>query len=274
MLTGSGTSPMLVLAGGKAYSLTDGEVQRKIQQVIGREQQVNSSSPHSGDKQPHQVYWLHGNEARGPAHLETSSPSSPTLPEPCNSVAGESSSRSGMGSSISEDYRMAIECGSHHTATSVGDGSSNAAATSSYPHKMLSPVLTRPVRKPLMRIPGSGVGVEEDGDYATLRDLPLVTLPEEPADMSHETSSSSDGADSGFGSGTKPSIVTLSTPISSPRLTRDLCNPYGYVKPKMITFAALPGQSNTIGLHPPILNNKDGVRQNSSPFSSLPIGHR
>ena len=130
---------------------------------------------------------------------------------------------------------------------------------------VLSPILTRPVRKPLLRIPG---GAEEDGDYATLRDLPLVTLPEEPAaDTSHETSSSSDGADSGY---SHKDRCPIPTPVHSPRLTRDLCNPYGYVKPKMITFAALPGQSNTIGLHPP---NGPSTQQ-SSPFHSLPMGHR
>ena len=152
----------------------------------------------------------------------------------------------------------------------------------------MSPILTRPVRKPLMRLP------QDDGDYATLRDLPLVTLPEEPAETQqhcgssshdhHETSSSSDSSgfvDSGFSSGGSHSAVAsvtvpLAHPHPSPRLamSRDLCNPYGYVKPRLTTFAAPhPAyHSNTVaGLHP---NHNRNYQQQHSPFHSLPMNNR
>lgn len=225
-----------MLAGGKAYSILDGGVQQKIEQLIEQQAAVNPKEDH------HQVYWLRGG-TNMPSPVESPPPpSSPTLPDPS-------------------------QCGSSRSNPPLNI-SHSPVPSSTVPVSVMSPILTRPVRKPLMRIP-----TEEDGDYATLRDLPLVTLPEEPADM-HETSSSSDssGVDSGFGSGSHRPVVA--TPIQSPRLlTRDLCNPYGYVKPKLTTFAA-PGYSNTFH-HPSAqhLNSQYNV-QLSSPFHSLPLGLR
>jgi len=234
---GTTSSPILVLAGGKAYSILDGAVQQKIEQLVVTQAVVSTDEEH------HQVYWLRGG-ANLPSPVESPPPPStpPTLPDPS-------------------------QCSRQSAAAPLNISHSPVPSTT-VPVSVMSPILTRPVRKPLMRIP-----TEEDGDYATLRDLPLVTLPEEPADM-HETSSSSDssGVDSGFGSGSHRPVVA--TPVQSPRLlTRDLCNPYGYVKPKLTTFAA-PGYSNTFH-HPSAqhLSSPHSV-QLASPFHSLPLGLR
>lgn len=195
-------------------------------------------------------------------------PPSPTLPEPISSASNSSCS------SISDNSRKVRTPQQEAVTTSSSqptDNNVSAHETSGIhlnTNAVLSPILTRPVRKPLMRIPNS----EDDGDYATLRDLPLVTLPEEPVDL-HEMSSCSDssGVDSGFGSGSKRQNI-LPTQVRSPRMVtpnRDLCNPYGYVKPKMTTFASLPGQSHTISQHP--IQHQPTVQL--SPFNSLPLGN-
>lgn len=234
-----------MLSGGKAFSILDGGVQQKIQQLIHH--QISSK-----EEEHHQVYWLRGGPASSlpsPAEEAPQPACSPTLPDPIH--CGSSSSVVPTPLNLSHSPMPSI-------STSI----------TSMPVSVMSPILTRPVRKPLMRIP-----TEEDGDYATLRDLPLVTLPEEPADM-HETSSSSDssGVDSGFGSGSNRPVIINATPLHSPRLTRDLCNPYGYVKPKMTTFAAQqPGYSNTVA---GIQHHKQSHHVQHSPFHSLPMGLR
>jgi hypothetical protein len=232
--------PILILSGGKAYSVQDGSVQKKINDLI--QQQV-----HQKEDDQHQVYWLRGG-TNLPSPAATESPASPTLPEPAG-----------------------VSCapGGNAKPPTPSPSVTTTVTTHTVP---MSPMVTRPVRKPLMRIPNS----EDDGDYATLRDLPLVTLPEEPADMHehHETSSSSDtssGMDSGFGSGPKRPM-TMGTPVNCPRVvSRDLCNPYGYVKPKLTTFSPQHSiHSNTIAMHP-IQHN---VPVQHSPFHSLPMGNR
>ena len=239
----------------------DCEVQQKIQQLVAQ-----PTDNKGGDNQ---VYWLRGGVggANVPSPSEMEFPPSPTLPEP---ISNESNSSC---CSISDNNRKART--SQHSEVTVHSSQSAVIRNPSpdvtmqqtiNPHAVLSPILTRPVRKPLMRIPNA----EEDGDYATLRDLPLVTLPEEPVDL-HESSSSSDssGVDSGFGSGSKRQII-LPTQVHSPRPSRDLCNPYGYVKPKMTTFSSQqPGQSHTIAPHP--MHQYTPVQH--SPFNSLPLGH-
>lgn len=246
----------------------DCQVQQKIQQLVA--QPTGNATTKDGESH-NQVYWLRGG-ANVPCPSEMEFPPSPTLPEPISSASNSCST-------ISENARRVRTPQQGEVATSssssqpTDNGNNSSVQEASGMHlnatnAVLSPILTRPVRKPLMRIPNA----EDEGDYATLRDLPLVTLPEEPVDL-HEMSSCSDssGVDSGFGSGSKRQSV-LPTQVRSPRLVapnRDLCNPYGYVKPKMTTFAALPGNSHTIAQHP--IQNHTTVHL--SPFNSLPLGH-
>lgn len=275
MLNGASNPPILVLAGGKAYNVSDNRVQRQIHQLIDDQEQGRVAGSGSKERvsrdQHQQAYWLRS-EGGMPSPSDTETLSSPTLPEPHSggsSSSGSNHHHHGGQSHIGVD--VTVDRHNYHNTSGemVGQTSvqiNNCSTVNSGENNsvVLSPILIRPVRKPLMRIPGGGAqrmnSEAEDGDYATLRDLPLVTLPEEPIDTTHETSSSSDGADSGFGSGTK----------HSPRvLARDLCNPYGYVKPKMITFAALPGQNHTIALHPTAPSPRLSQRV-APPFHSLP----
>lgn len=239
------TSPILVLSAGKAYAVSDTGVQQKINQLVTQRQAENRTG------NQHQVYWL-GGEAGASAQSE---PSSPSLPDPTGVETGAAKRQEQTG--LAQAGSNAAPVGSP-TASSV-------QVVGPSPGAVLSPILTRPVRKPLVRIPG-----DDDGEYATLRDLPLVTLPEEPADM-HETSSSSDssGVDSGFDSSSRQPMM-VPGPVNSPRLVsrqRDLCNPYGYVKPGMSTFSS-PGSSNTIAL--PSQTNSPA---NRAVFHSLPLGY-
>lgn len=257
-------TPVLVLSGGKAYGVLDCEVQQKIQQLVAQP----TANQHKDGDNHNQVYWLRGG-TNAPCPSEMEFPPSPTLPEPISSASNSCST-------ISDNSRKVRTPQQESAATSSSQPTEISSSTTQETSAMhlnttavLSPILTRPVRKPLMRIPNS----EDDGDYATLRDLPLVTLPEEPVDL-HEMSSCSDssGVDSGFGSGSKRQNI-LPTQVRSPRMVtpnRDLCNPYGYVKPKMTTFASLPGQSHTIAQHP-IQHQTTNVQL--SPFNSLPIGN-
>lgn len=240
----------MILSAGQAFSVSDAGVQQKINQLVTQQQAENRAN---GSNQ-HQVYWL-GGEANAPSPSE---PPSPSLPEP--NIAESSGAKR---------QEHAAQPGSNSQTTQVSvvnSPGSTAPAVMPSPNVVLSPILTRPVRKPLVRIPNP----DDDGEYATLRDLPLVTLPEEPADM-HETSSSSDssGVDSGFDSSSRQPMSM--PPINSPRLVtrhqRDLCNPYGYVKPGMTTFS--PGNSNTIAMHPPQTSSP----ANRAVFHSLPLGY-
>jgi hypothetical protein len=111
----------------------------------------------------------------------------------------------------------------------------------------------------LYSLPHIRIPVTDDETYAVLRDLPLVKIPM----VDHETGSSgasdcSSCVDSGIGSNSQRA-VKKQIRFTSPIITRDLCNPYGYVKPKMSTFIAPEEmQSNTA----------------QSPFYSLPSGQR
>lgn len=214
-----------------------------------------------------QVYWLRSGCNASPSS-EIDSPTTPTLPEP---VSGGSCASITDGSShkIHSPRRseVAVNTSSELPSCAVNRPSSDySMLVPSNANAVMSPSLARPVRKPFMRIPST----EEDGDYATLRDLPLVTLPEEtePVDL-HEMSSSSDssGVDSGFSCSSKRQNILpiqghgsrLATP------NRDLCNPYGYVKPKMTTFTSLPITSNgAVQLRTTV---------QCSPFNSLPLTH-
>ena len=235
------------------------EVQQKIHQLVSHP----TDSFQKGSDSNNQVYWLRG-EGNIPSPTEMESLPSPTLPEPLSIGSNNSCCSINM----SESYRKVHTPQQTEAPAIMSTLSSDLSVHSRNTTALLSPILTRPVRKPFMRIPNS----EEEGDYATLRDLPLVTLPEEtePVDI-HEISSSSDssGVDSGFGSGTQRQnilpIQSRSSPLIAPN--RDLCNPYGYVKPKMTTFTSLPHKnSNTtpLQLHTAV---------QSSPFNSLPLAH-
>lgn len=247
----------------------DIEVQQKIHQLVA----LPTDTQKGGDS-TNQVYWLRGG-GNIPTPTEVETPSSPTLPEPLSSGSNSSCC------SISESSRR-VHTPQQNEVTAQMNMSQLSPAIKNTPpsdlsvHPMnpnvvLSPILTRPVRKPFMRIPNA----EEDGDYATLRDLPLVTLPEEtePVDI-HEISSSSDssGVDSGFGSGNQRQnilpIQSRSSPLIAPN--RDLCNPYGYVKPKMTTFASLPQPGKSSHVPPMQLQHN---AQQRSPFNSLPLAH-
>ena len=241
------TSPILVLSAGRAYTVSDTGVQHKINQLVTQQQAENRTG------NQHQVYWLGGGETGASAHSE---PSSPSLPDPGGVDPGAAKR---------QEQTSAVPAGSNAPGVN-SPTSTSAQVVMPSPNAVLSPILTRPVRKPLVRIPGN----DDDGEYATLRDLPLVTLPEEPADM-HETSSSSDssGVDSGFDSSSRQPMM-MPAPVNSPRLVsrqRDLCNPYGYVKPGMSTFSS-PGNSNTIALP-----SQASSPANRAVFHSLPLGY-
>ena len=239
----------------------DIEIQQKIHQLVA---QPIGSLQKGGDSN-NQVYWLRG-EGNIPSP-EMESPPSPTLPEPLTS--GSNSSCCSINESNRKVHKPQQTVNVSQLSPAMSTPSSDLSVHPMNNNIVLSPILTRPVRKPFMRIPNS----EEDGDYATLRDLPLVTLPEEtePVDI-HEISSSSDssGIDSGFGSGNQRRnimpIQSRSSPLIAPN--RDLCNPYGYVKPRMTTFASLPGESSNIA--PMQLHT---AAQQRSPFNSLPLAH-
>ncbi|KAI9556004.1 hypothetical protein GHT06_018564 [Daphnia sinensis] len=256
-------APTLILSGGKAYGILDPDTQRKIQQLVAPPME----NPQKISDNRNQVYWLRGGCNASPSS-DIDSPTTPTLPEPlsggsCASIADGSSHK------IHSPRRseVAINTSSELPSPAVNRPSSDySMVVPSNANAVMSPSLARPVRKPFMRIPST----EEDGDYATLRDLPLVTLPEEtePVDL-HEMSSSSDssGVDSGFSCSSKRQNILpiqghgsrLATP------NRDLCNPYGYVKPKMTTFTSLPISSNgSVQLR---------TTAQSSPFNSLPLTH-
>ena len=271
LLTDSSQAPTLILSRGKAYGVLDIEVQQKIHQLVAQP----TETVQKGGDSTNQVYWLRGG-GNIPSPTEMETPSSPTLPEPLSSGSNSSCC------SISESSRR-VHTPQQNETTALhmsqlsppvkSTAPSDLSVHPMNPNAVLSPILTRPVRKPFMRIPNT----EEDGDYATLRDLPLVTLPEEtePVDI-HEISSSSDssGVDSGFGSGgtQRQNILPIqsrSSPVIGRQApNRDLCNPYGYVKPKMTTFASLPGKGNNIA--PMQLQN---AAQQRSPFNSLPLAH-
>lgn len=253
------------MSDGKAYGVLDNTLQQKIQQLVNQ----SAENARKGNERHKHVYWLRG-QNNVPSLSEMEFPPSPTLPEPISSGSSSScSSLNDPGRKVHTPLRPETAASSSSQQTERAKSAQGMTTVPLNTNAVLSPILTRPVRKPIMRIPNS----EEDGDYATLRDLPLVTLPEEPVDL-HEMSSCSDssGVDSGFGSGTKQQTV-MPTQIRSPRLItpqRDLCNPYGYVKPKMTTFSTPPGHSNTISQLPSMQLHST---VQLSPFNSLPIGH-
>lgn len=254
----------MILSGGKAYGILDTDIQRKIQQLVAPPLENSQKTSDNCN----QVYWLRGS-CNAATSSEIDSPTTPTLPEPlsggsCNSVTNGSNHK--IHSPCQSE--MVINTSSELPSASMSRPPSDySMVTPSNPNTVMSPSLARPVRKPFMRIPST----EEDGDYATLRDLPLVTLPEEtePSVDLHEMSSSSDssGVDSGFSCSSKRQNILpiqahhslLATP------NRDLCNPYGYVKPKMTTFTSLPVTGNA--------RNQLRNASHCSPFNSLPLTH-
>ena len=249
---------MLLVASGKAYNILDTQIQNSIKEVIqGKISRLGSDN----ETDSHRVYFLHGetpNPSKPSVGAETSpnSPSSPSQTLPA--------SISGCGSIISNpeipsyNSKVVICTGDFRVRssikTSVGGNQAPTISGSATCNALLSPIMTRPTRKPHIRIP-----VSDDDTYAVLRDLPLVKIPM----VDHEAGSSgasdcSSCVDSGIGSNSQRT-VKKQIRFPSPVVTRDLCNPYGYVKPKMSTFTA-----------------PEEIQSNAaqSPFHSLPSGQR
>ena len=264
------SSPMLLLTSGKAYNISDNQVQNSIHEIV-RQKIRCLPTDEIGN---HRVYYLNGGAGEKPnvyskSSLEPeSSNTSPTSPEP-TSVYGH------CGQSDISHNSKATTCSSITPLTSPVCHDSSSSSVSDHSHSIarnvvLSPIMTRP-RKPHIRIPiTTPTAMSDDvSDYAVLRQLPLVKLP-----IDHETSSRtsdcSSGQDSGFGSNCHRSVLKQIS-FASPSLTRDLCNPYGYVKPKMTTFALPPCQEVRSSVNP--LSSSGGAPSIlRSPFHSLPSG--
>ena len=77
-------------------------------------------------------------------------------------------------------------------------------------------------------------------------------------------------------------FLSLGQSAAAALAQRDLCNPYGYVKPKLTTFSPhitghLSIHSNTIALHSVQQHHQQQLQQQqrqASPFHSLPMANR